>query len=100
MPAGDAVSFFIEGRPVDADSHPPLHHGEEAAADAALCGDADADGKFAGTVVHAAGEHDGFYDADGVRVQKPVFGWIPSFARTRPSPARLSAVTLKEHMRM
>src|SRR4051812_45355683 len=53
----DAVAFLVEGRGEDADPGDPRDDGDDAAADAALGGQAGAEGPLAGVVVHAAGEH-------------------------------------------
>ena len=58
--AGNAVSFGIQGRPVYTDTGLLIDKGKDTSAYAALGGDADPNGKFTGTIVHSAGEHQGF----------------------------------------
>ena len=60
------------------------------------------DGELAGAVVHAAGQHNGLGHLDSVFVNEP-FSCLrmpASVGQHQPRPARLSAVTLKEHIRV
>ena len=50
----------------------PGHDGADAAADAALGGNADAIGPLAGVVVHAAGEHDAEHVLDVLLLDGPL----------------------------
>ena len=58
--AADAVAFFVKCRSIDSNSHTASHTGQDSAADTAFGWDSHTNGKFPGTVVHAAGQHKGF----------------------------------------
>ena len=64
----------VEQRREDADAAAAGHDRADAAADAALGGQAHAIGPFAGVVVHAAGEHDAEHVFDVLPVDGPLFG--------------------------
>ena len=61
----DAVAVAVERRAEGADAEAMIDYRHNAAAYAALGGDADFDGERAAAVIQAAGEHQGFSDPDG-----------------------------------
>ncbi len=69
LDAAHAVAVLVELRRIAAEPEPRRQRRKDAAADAALGGDADPVDPFAGVVVHAGARHDGERPRDGISAQ-------------------------------
>ena len=74
LDAAHAVAVLVEFRRIAAEPEPRRQRGEDAAADAALGGDADPVDPFAGVIVHAGTRHDGERPRDRVSAQHLLAG--------------------------